>query len=1014
MPKDLVLGGKPFHGKGSLYSKRSLYGKEIPNWHEEQPQDSSPKKGRGDIQRAPLLKRFNLSVQGPRHDHPDWAEIPEDIRDEPMVQTILTFPSLETPCTELLQDIQNNLLPSCQDMDYAEQVIAHGGIDKVTEELLAHVRPEVLDLQGKQITRGNLEKIRRVQNDDENWDDPIGYLDFITDDRSPEWLRYYVGQCEIAKRRLVNGHAQEALRASLSSLHYFIVWMGNGHRSMNFIRLWSVPRNKMDMNHWLIIKQNILESVFCKAFNSHFGVLDGRTAEACLQENFVPQNPSFGLNLMTPLAQGGFKLGFERSQLVQAANHSPDSQILYWLRHFCQKRINHLNDRKQRHLLAERPIFRADFERALCDALRDNALFRDIKASFTFEVEPQWQERPQQIRDSMPFFGTLSARVGFVLDYAAICPASGALQENPVGVPKFGIPWALRKCRFDDTNCLVWTFNFDHFLPLGMEALGSPKLKTNARHLELIKDSQARIIFLCGPRAEEAVRDSSMERFTLELRGFKYPIYLARVPSDSGITIRLFIRCPPIPSQIWSSSKSDSSKFSEGLRFAISLLRLKGIRGYSIETMTLLGTILSWARQEKAGKTPVGIDTMGFPVRLWLLRKGISEETLEKVQQLAGGSLARGLLMILGSLERRPCKRKRDPEDEPEHYVKKNRSDHGSFNPIAFQKVRRIVSSAQRDHENTYQKGLSDLPPEEVQESRQAKDDLLPHDVQDSAKVKNSLEVQEARQVKDNLLPHEFQDSAKVKNSLDESEVRQILTGTGSSTLKEQVRDLIHSQPEQDGDLKTDDEESEAPLDIELSELAPLCEDAMDQGILNPKISEARRFKNSSGYTWRKERVRFRNFEYRYQAQPDISRSGRTITLNRCHISIHQFEDIGDGTIWVRIEVSEPGQRHPHCYAPKALDSDPASRLAFRLRYQPSSGPEVVRFGDRSGFQAIYAGNTFLDILLEGKSYEEIAKIPRRYIFLGNLKECPDELKRFCPGAYTDGCDLTGEEDGSE
>lgn len=71
----------------------------------------------------------------------------------------------------------------------------------------------------------------------------------------------------------------------------------------------------------------------------------------------------------------------------------------------------------------------------------------------------------------------------------------------------------------------------------------------------------------------------------------------------------------------------------------------------------------------------------------------------------------------------------------------------------------------------------------------------------------------------------------------------------------------------------------------------------------------------------------------------------------------------------------------------------------------------MTRFGHRSGFLAIYAGNTFVDILIEKKSYQEIAKTPRRYIFLGKLKECPDELKRFREGGYTDGCDLTGKED---
>lgn len=33
------------------------------------------------IKKTPLLQRFNLSVQGPCHNDPEWSEIPEDTRD---------------------------------------------------------------------------------------------------------------------------------------------------------------------------------------------------------------------------------------------------------------------------------------------------------------------------------------------------------------------------------------------------------------------------------------------------------------------------------------------------------------------------------------------------------------------------------------------------------------------------------------------------------------------------------------------------------------------------------------------------------------------------------------------------------------------------------------------------------------------------------------------------------------------------------------------------------------------
>lgn len=206
---------------------------------------------------------------------------------------------------------------------------------------------------------------------------------------------------------------------------------------------------------------------------------------------------------------------------------------------------------------------------------------------------------------------------------------------------------------------------FEHsiFINFCLLARGpSSPLYTIACDVDLIRESQARIVFLCKPRAEEAVHDSSMVSFALELREFKYRIYIVRAHSASGITLRLVIRFPPMQSQVWSSTKADSSMFSEGLRLIIiNMLRLEGIRGYSIETIAR--AILSWAKREKSGNTSVEIDTMSFRFNFGYLARGL-EKRPRKIPQLMRGSLPRGLMMVLGSLERRPCKRKEGEEGE--------------------------------------------------------------------------------------------------------------------------------------------------------------------------------------------------------------------------------------------------------------------------------------------------------------------------------------------------------------
>lgn len=102
---------------------------------------------------------------------------------------------------------------------------------------------------------------------------------------------------------------------------------------------------------------------------------------------------------------------------------------------------------------------------------------------------------------------------------------------------------------------------------------------SNSAYWKLLNSSNARIIFLCGPRAENIFRSPSKKRYSLELQEICYPIWVADSPPSSGFSKRLFIRCP---ARIWSNIRCDGAMFSEALRFAISMLELKENRPYSV------------------------------------------------------------------------------------------------------------------------------------------------------------------------------------------------------------------------------------------------------------------------------------------------------------------------------------------------------------------------------------------------------------------------------------------------
>jgi hypothetical protein len=156
----------------------------------------------------------------------------------------------------------------------------------------------------------------------------------------------------------------------------------------------------------------------------------------------------------------------------------------------------------------------------------------------------------------VPFFGSTSAKVGFILDYAAVSPEEDSFLECPKDEePVVQLPWSLKACNFTDSNILLWKYNFGKFLPLA-EDVATPNANQDElrlRHQQLIDRSQVRIIFLCGPRAEKTIRVPSLRRFTLELRGFQYPIYLMDNPK------RILIRCLPVLCEIWSKIGTEST-----------------------------------------------------------------------------------------------------------------------------------------------------------------------------------------------------------------------------------------------------------------------------------------------------------------------------------------------------------------------------------------------------------------------------------------------------------------------
>jgi hypothetical protein len=267
---------------------------------------------------------LNITVTPSAHNSQAWLDIPQEIREDVTLQPLLLFPDLTSLCHQVIMEIRTKrLLGTTGSSTFTLE--RYSGDTGFANHLVSFVRPEIKNLEGKLVTRKHLDEIMAQQKseDDGVVETSIGYLDYVVDSRDALYVRWYVGQSRSPRRRIISQHSQSMLRGENSSLHYFIIWLGNGYRSANFIKLWSFPNaiGDSDTNKDVSMR-NILEAVFCRAFSTHHGSLTTWDKADGLQSGY-------GLNIMTPLVQSNavsdIAIAVSKSQI----HASKDPQIQY-------------------------------------------------------------------------------------------------------------------------------------------------------------------------------------------------------------------------------------------------------------------------------------------------------------------------------------------------------------------------------------------------------------------------------------------------------------------------------------------------------------------------------------------------------------------------------------------------------------------------------------------------------------------------------------------------------------
>jgi len=610
----------------------------------------------------------------------------------------LTFPDLRILLKTLLEGICNGTTRGSDELPYRDEIFAHGGVSSTVEQLMDLVLPEVLGLRGEPISPDRLNTIRVFQRENTPWGAIAGYLDYVTDVRHADYLRNYVGQSALSERRILRQHVQSILGGSYASLQYFIIWLGNGHRTASFIQLWSFPVETDTGEQWYRVRANILELLFCTAFGGHH---DDQTGPG-----------GIGLNVVSPLVQGAGKW-LEHSKLLagEAMSRSPDPQIRFWTPFRWERKAV-----ANRPPISKRPLFVKDFNAALEGAFGDKKLVSALTASL---CSPTAVDGASRALPDINAIGTSSSRIGIVLDYAFSNPAITEIcdvDSVETSSAESCFPWPLPSCGLTVSNAAVWTFDFKSFSALNAARLqdepAADKTHITDRHRSLIAASQLKIILLCGPRAESSlravIRDTTT--YTLELRGFRYRMYLDDVTDSSrsqSQAKRLFIRSPELPAKGSTLNSTRSTQLSELIRFAVNLVGLQETcTPYYIESNNAIATICKLAYLERRGYPKMTTKTLDDGIRLWLARKGISEEQdIHALKELAG-SLTWGLLMLLSALPRQQKEAKTSRGSG-----KRNRLN-VQFNAAVFAEVRQRVSELVASRNEEYDRELSKLQPD--------------------------------------------------------------------------------------------------------------------------------------------------------------------------------------------------------------------------------------------------------------------------------------------------------------
>lgn len=221
------------------------------------------------------------------------------------------------------------------------------------------------------------------------------------------------------------------------------------------------------------------------------------------------------------------------------------------------------------------------------------------------------------------------------------------------------LPRGLREVGLNAENALIWPFNLRQSRIFKPDEMSTEMAATEAAYFtdysfSLIAASSARFILICEGIQERYMFDQAQglsPTIGITIRGCNVAF---RLMLDGNNIQRVFIVMPDPKKLMRGGNWRSAHKFAQIIRLATILTKMEAIDYNFFENNSSCASILRGVVEEKTSGTPLTIQLLDSGLRHWLTRKGFeTDEDIEELVKLVGGSLAEGLFVLLCCLPRR-------------------------------------------------------------------------------------------------------------------------------------------------------------------------------------------------------------------------------------------------------------------------------------------------------------------------------------------------------------------------